>query len=72
MKIRHNKKRNTAFVYEALVREATVDIFGEKDQLQNLAQQLEIQLPSGVSLPSLPNRGRLNISEVLSSDYYFN
>lgn len=54
------------------VREATVDIFGEKDQLQNLAQQLEIQLPSGVSLPSLPNRGRLNISEVLSSKYYFN
>jgi len=26
MKIRHNKKRNTAFVYEALIREATVAI----------------------------------------------
>ena len=24
MKIKHNKKRNTAFIYEALIREATV------------------------------------------------
>jgi hypothetical protein len=29
MKLRHNKKRNTAFVYEALVREATVAILKE-------------------------------------------
>ena len=29
MKIRHNKKRNTAFVYEALVREATVAVLKE-------------------------------------------
>ena len=29
MKVRHNKKRNTAFVYEALVREATVAILKE-------------------------------------------
>ena len=29
MKIRHNKKRNTAFVYEALVREATAAILKE-------------------------------------------
>ena len=29
MKIKHNKKRNTAFVYEALVREATVSIIKE-------------------------------------------
>jgi|TARA_R110002012_G_scaffold188147_1_gene355240 hypothetical protein len=29
MKIKHNKKRNTAFVYEALVREATVAILKE-------------------------------------------
>ena len=26
MKVKHNKKRNTAFVYEALIREATVSI----------------------------------------------
>ena len=29
MKIRHNKKRNTAFVYEALIREATVAVLKE-------------------------------------------
>lgn len=29
MKIRHNKKRNTAFVYEALVREATIAVLKE-------------------------------------------
>ena len=60
-----------AEVMHQSVREATVDLF-EKDLLENLALQLDLQLPSGVSLPSLPNRGRLNISEVLSSKYYFN
>ena len=29
MKTKHNKKRNTAFVYEALIREATVAILKE-------------------------------------------
>ena len=29
MKIKHNKKRNTAFVFEALIREATVAIIKE-------------------------------------------
>ena len=61
-----------AELMHASVREATADLFDEHDQLQNLADQLAIQLPSGVSLPSLPNRGRLNISEVLRSKYYFN
>ena len=32
MKIKHNKKRNTAFVYEALIREATVSIIKQDDQ----------------------------------------
>jgi len=31
MKIKHNKKRNTAFVYEALIREATVSIIKQDD-----------------------------------------
>ena len=31
MKIRHNKKRNTAFVYEALIREGTAAIL-KKDE----------------------------------------
>ena len=32
MKIKHNKKRNTAFVYEALIREATVSIIKQNNQ----------------------------------------
>ena len=32
MKIKHNKKRNTAFVYEALIREATVSIIKQDNQ----------------------------------------
>ena len=32
MKVRHNKKRNTAFVYEALVREATVAVLKNQEE----------------------------------------
>ncbi len=35
MKIKHNKKRNTAFVYEALVREATVAILKKQHSKKN-------------------------------------
>ena len=37
MKTRHNKKRNTAFVFEALVREATVAIIKENHEVKNNA-----------------------------------
>ena len=37
MKIRHNKKRNTAFVFEALVREATVAIIKENHEVKDKA-----------------------------------
>tara|TARA_R110000824_G_scaffold93487_1_gene226043 strand:+ start:3403 stop:4236 length:834 start_codon:yes stop_codon:yes gene_type:complete len=40
MKAKHNKKRNTAFVYEALVREATVAILKEDVKRQNTAVKL--------------------------------
>ena len=40
MKKRHNKKRNIAFVYEALVREATVAVMrkdvGRRDKVVNI------------------------------------
>ena len=43
MKIRHNKKRNTAFVYEALLREATVAILKKdsekKQKILNLIRE---------------------------------
>ena len=35
MKIRHNKKRNTAFVYEILVKEATVAILKKDTKRRN-------------------------------------
>ena len=37
MKVKHNKKRNTAFVFEALVREATVAIIKENHEVKNKA-----------------------------------
>ena len=37
MKTRHNKKRNTAFVFEAWVREATVAIIKENHEVKNKA-----------------------------------
>lgn len=37
MKVKHNKKRNTAFVFEALVREATVAIIKENYEIKNKA-----------------------------------
>ena len=58
-------------VLHASVRAATLDIFSE-NQLEALAGQLEMLLPPGVSLPSLPNFGTLRIEDVLRSKYYFN
>lgn len=40
MKIKHNKKRNTAFVFEALVREATVAIIKENHEVKDKAVAL--------------------------------
>ena len=37
MKVKHNKKRNTAFVFEALVREATVAIIKENHEIKDKA-----------------------------------
>ena len=37
MKVKHNKKRNTAFVFEALVREATVAIIKENHETKDKA-----------------------------------
>ena len=36
-RLKHNKKRNTAFVYEALVREATVAILKEDNERKEKA-----------------------------------
>ena len=34
MKTKHNKKRNTAFVYEALIKEATVSMLKGNDEVK--------------------------------------
>jgi len=53
------------------VRKATVDIFS-RDLLGELRQQVLTMLPSGVTLPEVPEYGSLDVNEVLSSKYYFN
>ena len=40
MKIRHNKKRNTAFVFESLMREATVAILKGDDKRKNIVLEI--------------------------------
>ena len=40
MKFRHNKKRNSAFVYEALIREATVAVMKGDTQRKETAIRL--------------------------------
>lgn len=56
---------------QSCVREATVEIFSE-NQLEILSNQFAVLLPSGVSLPSLPEMGTLDVADVLRSKYYFN
>ena len=53
------------------VRKATVDIF-QRDLLSEMRQQVLTFLPNLVELPSVPEYGSLDVTEVLSSEYYFN
>jgi len=50
------------------LRQTFVDIHAE-NQLENFKNQLENQL--GINLPSVPERGIIDISSVLSSEYFF-
>jgi hypothetical protein len=40
MRIKHNKKRNTAFVYEALIKEATIAVLKKDDKKRDKAAEL--------------------------------
>ena len=53
------------------VRKATVDLFS-RDLLAELRAQVLTMLPSVVALPEVPEYGSLDVTEVLSSEYYFN
>lgn len=53
------------------VRTATVSLFN-RDLLADLRNEALTYLPSSVKLPEVPEYGSLDVSEVLSSKYYFN
>lgn len=58
-------------VMSKCVRKATVDLFS-RDLLSELRVQVLTMLPSVVVLPEVPEYGSLDVTEVLSSEYYFN
>jgi len=53
------------------VRKATVDLFS-RDLLSEFRTQVLTMLPPVVTLPEVPEYGSLDVTEVLSSEYYFN
>jgi len=53
------------------VRRATVDLFS-RDLLAELRAEVLTLLPPMVELPAIPEYGSLDVTEVLSSQYYFN
>jgi DNA-directed RNA polymerase len=52
------------------LRIAFCDIYAD-DILEDFKAQLEAQLPEGVELPPLPSKGKLDISGVIESEYFF-
>ena len=52
------------------VRHCTVEMFSD-DLLEGFKNEIEYQLPKGVELPEVPERGTLDIKCVLDSKYYF-
>jgi len=65
MKIKHNKKRNTAFVYEALVREATVAVLKGDSKRQTTA----LNLIERHFAPSTPLKKDLECYQSLMKDH---
>ena len=53
------------------LREAFVEMYKEHDVLQNLYDSAVTTLAEGTDVPLPPNKGELNIEEVLKSDYFF-
>ena len=58
-------------LFNEAVREATVEIFSD-DMLGKIEEMFLTMLPSGVHLPSAPQRGDLDITKVIDSPYYWN
>ena len=61
---------NTWMLARAL-REEFVRLHTEHDVLADLKTEMEAQLPEGVELPVLPDKGALDLSQVLESPFFF-
>jgi DNA-directed RNA polymerase len=53
------------------LREAFVEMYKEHDVLQEIYDSAVTSLAEGTDVPLPPNRGELDIEEVLNSDYFF-
>lgn len=58
-------------IFAGCVRQAAVNIF-TPNLFQDFKQQIVAQLPSGVTIPEPPERGNMDLSQVLDSQYYWN
>ena len=54
-----------------LLREAFVEVY-QQPILENFTEDITAELGEGTERPELPNKGELDIEEVLRSDYFFN
>jgi DNA-directed RNA polymerase len=54
-----------------ITRRVFVDFYTQNDVVTMLAQQLTAQLPEGAEIPAPPQYGKLNLNEVLDSQYFF-
>ena len=51
MRLKHNKKRNTAFVYEALIRELTTSIIKKNKNLSIEVINFRIPFENALKIP---------------------
>jgi DNA-directed RNA polymerase, mitochondrial len=55
----------------ACIRHAFVNLYEDHDVLADLHSDITTQVPEGVVVPPPPQKGALNIQEVLNSDFFF-
>lgn len=54
------------------LREAFVEMYQQHDVMQELHDSIAASLPDGVELPDPPAKGKLDMTEVLESEFFFN
>ena len=55
--------------FHKIIRETFVDLHSNTDVLKDFKEQQEKR--TGIDLPDLPDKGKLDLNEVLNSDYFF-